>query len=217
MDTNNEISDSILKKAEKATQNLLPKKSKEVYSSEYEKFINWMTENCVEHISETVLLGYFSDLSENFSPSSLWSKYSMVKKTLMVNKNINIANYHKLIEYLKQGSKGYQPKKSKTLSRENVLKFIHEAPNETFLMKKVALIFGIFGGCRRQELVNMLITHVEDRESVFVVSVPETKTDKKRIFTIIEEDEMNSLKLIRDYMSLRPRGCSEKKTFFDLL
>ncbi|KAJ8910515.1 hypothetical protein NQ315_012812 [Exocentrus adspersus] len=179
-------------------------KSKEVYSSEYEKFINWMTENCVEHISETVLLGYFSDLSENFSPSSLWFKYSMVKKTLMVNKNINIANYHKLIEYLKQGSKGYQPKKSKTLFRENVLKFIHEAPNETFLMKKVALIFGIFGGCRRQELVNMLITHVEDRESVFVVSVPETKTDKKRIFTIIEEDEMNSLKLIRDYMSLRP-------------
>ncbi|KAJ8914384.1 hypothetical protein NQ315_017474 [Exocentrus adspersus] len=95
MDTNNEIPDSILKKAEKETQNLLPKKSKEVYSSEYEKFINWMTENCVEHISETVLLGYFSDLSENFSPSSLWSKYSMVKKTLMVNKNINIANYHK--------------------------------------------------------------------------------------------------------------------------
>ncbi|KAJ8912814.1 hypothetical protein NQ315_014397 [Exocentrus adspersus] len=192
MDTNNEIPDSILKKAEKATQNLLPKKSKEVYSSEYEKFINWMTEDCVEHISETVLLGYFSDLSENFSPSSLWSKYSMVKKTLMVNKNFNIANYHKLIEYLKQGSKGYQPKKSKTLSRENVLKFIHEAPNETFFMKKVALIFGIFGGCRRQDLVNMLITHVEDRESVFVVSVPETKTDKKRIFTIIEEDEMNN-------------------------
>ncbi|KAJ8912672.1 hypothetical protein NQ315_011031 [Exocentrus adspersus] len=155
MDTNNEIPDSILKKAKKATQNLLPKKSKEVYSSEYEKFINWMTENCVEHISETVLLGYFSDLSEKFSPSSLWSKYSIVKKTLMVNKNINIANYHKLIEYLKQGSKGYQPKKSKTLSRENVLKFIHEAPNETFLMKKVALIFGIFGGCRRQELVNI--------------------------------------------------------------
>ncbi|KAJ8912673.1 hypothetical protein NQ315_011032 [Exocentrus adspersus] len=84
------------KKAEKATQNLLPKKSKEVYSSEYEKFINWMTENCVEHISETVLLGYFSDLSENFSP---------------------------------------------------------------------------------------------------------------------KEDEMNSLKLIRDYMSLRPRGCSEKRLF----
>ncbi|KAJ8912290.1 hypothetical protein NQ315_017323 [Exocentrus adspersus] len=118
-------------------------------------------------------------------------------------KNINFANYHKLIEYLKQGSKGYQPKKSKTLSRENVLKFIHQAPNETFLMKKVVLIFGIFGGCRRQELVNMLITHVEDRESVFVVSVPETKTDKKRIFTIIEEDEMNSLKLIRDYIQGR--------------
>lgn len=172
-----------------------------------------MAENCVEHINETVLLAYFGDLAETFSSASLWSKYSMVKKTLMVSKNINIANYHKLSEYLKQQSKGYQPKKSKVLSREDVLKFIHEASNETFLMNKVALIFGVFGGCRRQELVNMLVTHVEDRKSVFVVNVPETKTDKKRVFTIVDEDEMNSLKLIRDYMSLRPRGCSEKRLF----
>lgn len=209
-----EIPEEIVRKAEKAAQNLLPKKSRDSYDREYEKLLQWMAQNCVEHINETVLLGYFGDLADSFSPSSLWSKYSMVKKTLMVNKNINIVNYHKLSEYLKQRSKGYQPKKSKVLSREDVLKFIHESPNETFLMNKVALIFGVFGGCRRQELVNMLVTHVEDRKSVFVVTVPETKTDKKRVFTIIDEDEMNSLKLIRDYMSLRPRGCSEKIFFF---
>lgn len=129
------------------------------------------------------------------------------------NKNINIGNYHKLSEYLKQGSKGHQPKRSKVLAREDVLKFIRKAPNETFLMNKVALILGIFGGCRRQELVNMLVTDVEDRNSVFVVTIPETKTDKKRVFTIVDEEEMNSLKLIRDYMSLRPRGCAEKRLF----
>ncbi|KAG5880560.1 hypothetical protein JTB14_009931 [Gonioctena quinquepunctata] len=50
----------------------------------------------------------------------------------------------------------------------------------------------------------MLVTHVEDRKSVFVVDVPETKTDKWHVITILGEDEMNSLKLIRDYMSLRP-------------
>lgn len=207
------IPDEIIKKAKEATENLLPQKSKEVYDMEYQKLLNWMQENYVKDVNETVLLGYFGDLAKTFAPSSLWSKYSMVKKTLIVNKNINIANYYKLMEYLKQTSKGYKAKKSKILSREDVLKFIYKAPNETFLMKKVALIFGIFGGCRRQELVNMLVTHVEDRKSVFVVNVPETKTDKKRIFTIIDESEMNSLKLIRDYMSLRPRGCSEKRLF----
>ena len=111
-------------------------------------------------------------------------------------------------EYLKQSSKGYQAKKSKILTREEVLKFIHEAPNKTYLMIKVALLFGIFGGCRRQELVNMLVDHIEDRGTVFVVNIPETKTDKKRVFTIIEEKEMNSLKLIKEYASLRPQDFS---------
>jgi len=208
-----EIPSKIAEKAEKVIQNLLPKKSRDSYDKEYEKLVNWMAENGVENINETVLLGYFGDLAETFSPNSLWSKYSMVKKTLMVNKNINIATYHKLCEYLKQGSKGYQPKKSKVLSREEVLKFIHEAPNKTFLMNKVALIFGVFGGCRRQELVNMLFTHVEDRKTVFVVNIPETKTDKRRVFTIVDEEKMNSLQLIRDYISLRPRGCSETRFF----
>lgn len=213
MEQDFEVPDEIAKKAEKATQNLLPRKSRDSYDKEYDQFLKWMSENAVENINETVLLGYFNDLSEKFSPSSLWAKYSMIKKTLMVNKNINICNFHKLCEYLKQKSKGYEPKKSSVLTRENVLKFIHEAPNETFLMNKVALLFGVFGGCRRQELVNMLVTHVEDRKSVFVVTVPETKTDKKRVFTIIDEDEMKSLKLIRDYISLRPHGCSEKRLF----
>ncbi|KAG5868738.1 hypothetical protein JTB14_015985 [Gonioctena quinquepunctata] len=45
----------------------------------------------------------------------------------------------------------------------------------------------------------MLVTHVEDRKSVFVVNVAETKPD----FTIVDVDEINSLKLIRDY-TLRP-------------
>ena len=103
---------------------------------------------------------------------------------------------------MKQKSKGYEAKKSKVLTREGILKFIHEAPNETFLMMKVALLFGIFGGCRRQELVNMLIGHFDDRESVIVVTIPGMKTDKKRVFTIVEENAMNSLNLIRQYDSL---------------
>uniref|UniRef100_A0A6P7F7Z2 Phosphatidylinositol-binding clathrin assembly protein LAP-like n=1 Tax=Diabrotica virgifera virgifera TaxID=50390 RepID=A0A6P7F7Z2_DIAVI len=82
-------------------------------------------------------------------------------------------------------------------SREDVLKFFHEAPDETFLMSK---------------LVNMLITHVEDRQSAVVVNIPETTSDKWRVFPIIDEDKMNSLKLIIGYMSLRQRGCPE--TFF---
>lgn len=43
---------------------------------------------------------YFGDLVEIFSPSSLWCKYSMLKKISRLNKNINIVDYHKLGEHL---------------------------------------------------------------------------------------------------------------------
>lgn len=56
---------------------------------------------------------------------------------------------------------------------------------------------GVFGEGLRQELMNMLITHVEEIQSLLAINVRGTKTDKKRVFTIAEEDEINSLKLIK--------------------
>lgn len=44
----------------------------------------------------------------------------------------------------------------------------------------------------------MLVTHVNNRESVFMVNVSETNTGVKGVFTIVDEVETNSLKLIRD-------------------
>lgn len=125
----------------------------------------------------------------------LWIKYSIFKKTLLVNKNINIGMFNKLEKCLKQKFNEYERKKLKILTREQVLKFIQEAPNQMFLMVKVALLFDVFGGYRRQELVNMSVEH-KDRNAVIVVNVLEIKTGKKRVFTIIEENEMDSLKLI---------------------
>lgn len=65
---------------------------------------------------------------------------------------------------------------------------------------------GYFGGCRGQELLNMKISHIEDRGSVMVVDIPESKTDIRKKFTIVEENEFSALSLVRKYMSLRPSG-----------
>lgn len=48
--------------------------------------------------------------------------------------------------------------------RKDVLKCISQILNETFLIDKVALLFGVIDICQRQELVNMLITHEEDNQ-----------------------------------------------------
>lgn len=52
-------------------------------------------------------------------------------------------------------------------------------------------------------------------ESVSVVNVPETTTDKNRVFTIVDKEEMNGLKLTRD-MSLDHVVVQEKNNFSDL-
>lgn len=71
--------------------------------------------------------------------SSLWSKYSMVKSMLMVNENVDISRYLKVRAFLKKQSVGYESKKAKTLSREEIIKFIKEAPDQSYLLAKVII------------------------------------------------------------------------------
>lgn len=52
------------------------------------------------------------------------------------------------------------PKKPKVvLIKDNVIKFITEAPDDKHLMTKVVLVFGIFKACGKEELTNMLTNH----------------------------------------------------------
>lgn len=66
---------------------------------------------------------------------------------------------------------GYQPKKAKTLTREEVSKFRLEAPDDMYLMIKVCTIFGVSGACRRDELWNMCIDDVKKQGSLLVVNI----------------------------------------------
>ncbi|KAJ8914397.1 hypothetical protein NQ315_017487 [Exocentrus adspersus] len=63
--------------------------------------------------NETVLLAYLSEKAKKVKPSTLWSYYSMLKSTLLVNDNCDISKYSKLIALLKKLCDGYKPKKSK--------------------------------------------------------------------------------------------------------
>ncbi|XP_050305514.1 uncharacterized protein LOC126742770 [Anthonomus grandis grandis] len=93
-----EILQNIREKAIKATENILPVKSRQQYDREYGI---WKDANAIVQITETVLMAYFQELSEKYSPNSLWTKYSTLRSTLMVYKNIDISQYHRLISFLK--------------------------------------------------------------------------------------------------------------------
>jgi integrase len=201
--------------AQSVTRNLLPEKSKELYEKRYDLFMDWCKKNGTVRISESVLLVYLSQQSQVCSPNYLWSMYSMLKATILVKHNIDISNYTKVIAFLKKKNVGYQPKKAKPFTNEEINKFLISAPDDEFLQHKVSLILGICGACRTNELVNLTINDIEDRDSVLVVNIHDSKTNKGRVFTVTNgsQQEIDYLYFCRKYMNLRPKNATSPRLF----
>ena len=91
----------------------MPLKTKAVYEKELDLFQEWMNSHKIVAVDETVVLAYFQALSERFSPNSMWTKCSMLKRELTV-KNLVKSNVGFVVVelYLKQNAKYYTPKKS---------------------------------------------------------------------------------------------------------
>ncbi|KAJ8909834.1 hypothetical protein NQ315_002901 [Exocentrus adspersus] len=189
-----EIPQHILEEARGVALNLLPTKSRQRYGIEYTDFKKWMERNCVRKITECSVLVYFLNRAKTLKPPSLWSKYSMLRTGINIKQNTDI-KYSKLIAFLKRQASGYKPKKSVTFAREEINKFLAEAPNEVYLSMKVVLLFALCGGCRCDELCKMTIN----------VTIPDSKTKKKRRF-IISDENINggsTLAIYRKYVASR--------------
>lgn len=119
-----------------ATLELLPEKSTTRYEMAYTTFVKWQNIKCVKSVNEDVILAYISEKAKSLKSSSLWSHFSMLKKTLLIKKNINI-NYPKVVAFLKKKSVGYRPKKSKVFERCEIDKFLEDADDNLYLMMKV--------------------------------------------------------------------------------
>ncbi|KAK4887441.1 hypothetical protein RN001_003712 [Aquatica leii] len=173
--------------AKDATKNLLPVKSKAVYEKEYVRFNKWCKNSSVRTITENSLLAYFVEMQKTKKPTSMWIVYSMLSTCLNLNKNVDISKYHKLQAFLKLNSTGDQPKKSKILDDSQINKFLNEANDQCYLGIKVLLIIGIFGACRRDDLIRLTIDDVVDYGSFLVVFLRDRKNNKSRTFTITDK------------------------------
>lgn len=81
----------------------------------------------------------------------------------------------------------------------------------------MVLIFGIAGACRRDELVKMTVDDIEDKGSILIVRIPDSKTKRSRIFTITDDNSENSIHYIsiyRKYIKLRPKTVNTPRRLF---
>lgn len=75
-------------------------------------------------------------------------------------------------------------------------------------------LIGMVGGCRREELYEMSIRDIEITECQVVITIPKTKTNQRRVFTIIKDMEgINFFALYQKYVNLRPKNVEHDKLF----
>lgn len=66
---------------------------------------------------------------------------------------------------------------------------------------------------RREEQANLSVNDIEDRGSVLVVTIPKTKTNKKRVLTILDDDAISALAVYKKYAALRPGNVPHNRFF----
>lgn len=228
------VPELVKKEALEAVNKVVPVKSKQLYEKEYVNFCEWRKRKDVRGVDETIILAYIHERSKNAKSSSLWAYYSQLKKMLSVKENIDISRYvkltlfmnfelldnccrfHQVSAFLKQQSVGHRPKKSMVFTLKDMERFLDTASDDEYLLQKVVLIVGVFGGCRVGELVAMSVDDVDDRGNVIVVNIPDTKTYKPRTFTIINGSNcIYAIDVFRKYRKLRPDSILHKRLFIN--
>ncbi|XP_029171249.1 uncharacterized protein LOC114940677 [Nylanderia fulva] len=210
-ETESDTLPEILESAKTTVQNVLPEKSKHKYMTAYNNFIQWISEKKTESMSQHTLLTYFKELSQLHKPSTLWGIYSMLRATIQFNNNLDIYKYDELNTFLKIQSRGFQSKKSSTLTPQQIKKFIDEAPDNKYLATKLATIFGICGACRREELTKIDIEDIEDKGSLLLIKIPTTKNYKPRTFVVTDE----FYSTYKKYVKLRPKDIQTSRFFLN--
>ena len=74
---------------------------------------------------------------------------------------------------------GHESKTSTILSLDKMSNFLINVPDDCYVLIKVTLIFGFYDTCRSEELGQLNARNIEDTSSIFVVTLPDSKTKKK--------------------------------------
>jgi integrase len=75
-------------------------------------------------------------------------------------------------------------------------------------------MIGIAGGCRREELYNISLDDIQETQTQLVITIPCTKTNQRRTFTVIDEVEgIKCVELFRKYVSLRLKHVNHRMLF----
>lgn len=79
----------------------------------------------------------------------------------------------------------------------------------------MALIIGIAGACRREEMAELSIDDINDLGAVLMVTLRDTKTKIDRTFTVVDNKKISPtyMDLYKQYVALRPSHINHRRFF----
>jgi integrase len=199
--------------ADDACTTLIPARSRDQYEKAHGAFVNWCSKNKVVdgHYTESVLLAYISELSKRYASSTLWSIFSMLKKTILVHCGRDLTDSAKVVAFIKRKSAAHTSKKSESFSREHINLYLKQASDDLFLHVKIGLLLGLFGACRKSELAAMNIDDVKDHGDHLMIKIPKSKTGPRSFVPVgCQDDHLNGLIYFRKYLQLRPENAPSR-------
>lgn len=81
--------------------------------------------------------------------------------------------------------------------------------SQSYFLLQVALIFGVNGACRGNELVNIKVNDIKKHADLLLINLPDTKTNRERSF-IVREDYA---RIVEKYQALRPSNINTNRFF----
>lgn len=181
---------------------LLPEKSRQLYEAQWDAYVKWCQANRIlreNYSTDESIFNYTSSLLEKLAPTTVRSRLAMLKATIFAHDDVKPVTI-KAEKLLDLKDKKYQKKKSEVFTRDEINKFLEQAPDEEFLLAKVIASLGIFGALRKCELHDLTVADLDIKEDdgVFVYVKPH-KSEKARRFYLTWNDSI----ALRKYLALR--------------
>ena len=153
--------------AEEIMQSINPIKSSKSYENQWEDFVKF-SGIINEEPEEEHFIKYFHHLGEvrKYASSSLWSKYSMINHKYQTLYGHKLQKFPRVTLLLKKFEAGYKRKTASVFTKEQIMQFLNDAPNDgEYVHMKAAVVLAYFGGLRCADLVELKCEDLEFNET----------------------------------------------------
>jgi hypothetical protein len=177
--------DWIDKEIKTAMEKMLPTASTQNYLQTYGKYQEWRASKGLKGpTNEKELFAYLYHKLESgkwVSPGTLWSKFSMLRTTIMSQESIDIkgTSMNSTIQtWLKRVGNEHKLKQAHMFTKEEVHRFLIEAP-KNMVDHKMILLIGVYTGLRCETLTLLEWRHIKITEGKVEVFIDyQSKTDQ---------------------------------------